>query len=152
MTYIVKSFLLLFFLSLCAAAIIVTPRFGSRTPAPAPRELYSVVNNQLSAFRAADFSRAYRNASTRVQQKFSLPQFENMIRRNYAGMMTETQRVEFGGVQTQGESAILQVFFFADRGETRAFLYTFVVEDGIWKIEGVEPVPIRRSRQTGLHV
>ena len=96
MTHIVKSFLLLFVVSLWAAAIIVTPRFARQTPAPAPRELYSVVNNQLTAFRAADFSRAYRNASTRVQQRFSLPQFERMIRRNYAEMMTETQRVEFG--------------------------------------------------------
>ena len=152
MTRIAKSILLLFFLSLCAAAIIITPQFARQPPVPAPRELYSVVNSQLTAFRAADFSRAYRNASTRVQQKFSLPQFENMIRRNYAEMMTETQRVEFGDVQAQGESAILQVFFFADSGQTRAFLYSFVVEDGVWKIEGVEPVPVVRSRQTGLHV
>ena len=152
MTHIVKSFLLLFFFSLCAAAIIVTPRFARQTPAPAPRELYSVVNNQLSAFRAADFSRAYRNASTRVQQKFSLPQFENMIRRNYAEMMKKTHRIEFGVVQTQGESAILQVFFFADNGEARAFLYSFVSEDGVWKIEGVEQMPMLRSRQVALHV
>jgi Domain of unknown function (DUF4864) len=152
MTQLFRSLLLLVAVSLCTAAIIVTPRFARQTPAPAPRELYSVVTNQLSAFRAADFSRAYRNASTRVQQKFSLPQFERMIRRNYAEMMIETQRVEFGLVQAQGESAILQVFFFAGNGDARAFLYTFVVEDGVWKIEGVEPIPILRSRQAGLHV
>ncbi len=152
MTTIVKSFLLLLFFSICAAAIIVMPRFGRQTPAPAPRELYSIVNNQLTAFRAADFSRAYRNASTRVQQKFSLPQFESMIRRNYAEMMRETQRVEFGVVQAQGDIAVLQVFFFADDGETRAFLYSFVVEDGVWKIEGVERTPVLRSRQVDLHV
>ena len=133
-------------------AIIVAPRFVRQTPAPAPRELYSVVNNQLTAFRAADFSRAYRNASTRVQQRFSLPQFERMIRRNYAEMMTGTQHVEFGVVEAQGESAILQVFFFANNGDARAFLYSFVIEDGVWKIEGVEPMPILRSRQAALHV
>jgi uncharacterized protein DUF4864 len=152
MTCIVKSFLLLFFFSLCAAAIIVTPQFATQTPAPAPREIYSVVNNQLTAFRSADFSRAYRNASTRVQQKFSLLQFENMIRRNYTEMMKKTQRVEFGVVQAQGESAVLQVFFFADDGEARAFLYSFVVEDRVWKIEGVERTPVLRSRRPGLHV
>lgn len=152
MTYIVKSFLLLFFFSLCTAAIIVTPRFGRQTPAAAPRELYSVVNNQLTAFRAADFSRAYRNASTRVQQKFSLPQFESMIRHNYAAMMGKNQRVEFGVLQAQDESAVLQVFFFAEDGQARAFLYSFVVEDGVWKIEGVESIPMLRSRQVGLHV
>ena len=152
MTQIVKSFLLLFFFSLCAAAIIVTPQFARQTPAPAPRELYSIVSNQLSAFRAADFSRAYRNASTRVQQKFSLPQFENMIRRNYAEMMKDTPRIEFGAVQTQGENAMLQVFFFPERGDARAFLYSFVIEDGVWKIEGVERLPMSRSRQVRLYV
>jgi hypothetical protein len=152
MTHIVKSFLLLVAVSLCTAAIIVTPRLARQTPAPAPRELYSVVNNQLTAFRAADFSRAYRNASTRVQQRFSLPQFERMIRRNYAEMMTETQHVEFGVVEALGESAILQVFFFANNGDARAFLYSFVIEDGVWKIEGVEPMPILHSRQAALHV
>ena len=152
MTQIGKSFLLLFFLSLCTAAIIVTPRFARRTTMPAPRELYSVVNNQLNAFRADDFSRAYRNASTRVQQEFSLPQFESMIRRNYAEVMKETQRVEFGVGRTQGESAILQVFLFSNTGEAHAFLYTFVVEDGVWKIESVDPMPIMRSRQVDLRV
>jgi hypothetical protein len=152
MTGIVKSFLLLFFLSLCAASIIVTPPFVRQTHAPAPRELYSVVNNQLTAFRAADFSRAYRNASTRVQQKFSLPQFENMIRRNYSEMIREKQHVEFGVVHAQGRSAILQVFFFPEGGQAHAFLYTFVIEEGVWKIEGVEPVPVLRSKWVGLHV
>lgn len=152
MTHIVRSFLLLVAFSLCTAAIIVTPRVVRQIPAPAPRELYSVVNNQLIAFRAADFSRAYRNASARVQQRFSLPQFERMIRRNYAEMMTETRHVEFGILEAQGDSAILQVFFFAHNGEARAFLYSFVIEDGVWKIEGVEPMPILRSRQTALHV
>ncbi len=151
MTRIAKSFLLLCVFSLWAAALIVTHQLARETPAPAPRELYSVVGNQLSAFRAADFSRAYRNASSRVQQKFSLSQFERMIRHNFVEL-TETPRVEFGFVQTEGESAILQVFFFAGSGAARAFLYTFVVEDGVWKIEGIEPMPILRSRQTGLHV
>jgi uncharacterized protein DUF4864 len=152
MTQIIKSFLILLVFSLCAAAIMMTPPFGRQTPAPAPRELYSIVNNQLIAFRAADFPRAYRNASTRVQQKFSLPQFENMIRRNYAEMMTKTGRVEFGVVRAEGVNALLPVFFFADNGEAHAFIYTFVAEDGVWKIEGVEPMPVFRSKQAGLLV
>ena len=151
MTRIAKSCLLLFFFSLCAAAIMIGYRAPNPAITPAPRELYSVVNNQLAAFRTADFSRAYRNASTRVQQKFSLPQFEGMIRRNYAEMI-ERQRVEFGLVQVRGETAILQVFFFAEDGKARSFLYSFVAEDGTWRIEGVEQVQLPQSRQAGLHI
>jgi hypothetical protein len=153
MTRTAKSSWLLFFLSLCAAALMITQALRCRTPAPAPRELYSVVNSQLAAFRAADFLRAYRNASSGVQQKFSLPQFENMIRRDYAEM-TQKHRVEFGFVQVEGSTALVQVFFFAQDGSVRPFLYNLVAEDDTWKIEGVEPMRVSRPRQVlaGLHV
>jgi hypothetical protein len=151
MNHIAKSSLLVFFFSLCAAAVVVTHEFDRYIPAPRTHELYSVVNSQLAAFRAADFSRAYRNASSAVQQKFSLPQFEKMIRRDYSAM-TETHRVEFGFVQVQGATALVPVLFFAEAGSTHASLYNLVAEDGIWKIEGVEPMPIARLRPAGLHV
>jgi hypothetical protein len=153
MTRIAKSSLLLFFFSLCATAIFVTHDLRSRTPPPLPRELYSVVSNQLAAFRASDFSRAYRNASSGVQQKFSLSQFENMIRRNYAEML-QSHRVEFGFIQVQGASALVQVFFFGEDGSVQSFLYSLVGEDETWKIEDVEPGRVSRPRQhmTGLHV
>lgn len=153
MTRATKSFLLLFFFSLCAAAIIFTNQLRNRTPVPAPHELYSVVSNQLVAFREADFSRAYRNASSAVQQKFSLPQFENMVRRNYAAM-TQTHRVEFGFVRVQGANAFVQVFFIAENGSIQPFLYSLVAEDDTWKIEGVEPIRVSRPGPSlsGLHI
>lgn len=130
--------------------MIVTHEVAQRAPTPPPRDVYSVVNSQLAAFRAADFPRAYRNASSVVQQKFSLPQFENMIRRNYSEM-TQRQRVEFGFVRVEKGTAFVQVFFFAGDGSARAFLYSLVAEDQNWKIEGVERILIPRSRPAGLH-
>ena len=152
MKRLTKAFLLTFFFSLCAAAVIVTHRLSERVPVPAPRELYSVVNKQLAAFRASDYGRAYRNASSDVQQKFSRQQFESMVRRNYSAM-TENHRVEFGLVQTEGATALVQVFFFGEDGSVEAFLYSLVAEDGVWKIEGVEPIQVPRDRQIfpGLH-
>jgi hypothetical protein len=151
MTRIAESSLVVFFFSLCAAAVIVTHNFDRHVPAPHTHELYSVVNSQLAAFRAADFSRAYRNASSAVQQKFSLPQFESMIRRDYSAI-TETHRVEFGFVQVQGSTALVPVFFFDKAGRAQSFIYSLMAEDGVWKIEGVEPVRVLRPRQVGLHI
>jgi len=151
MTRAAKSSLLFYLYSLCAAAMIVTHDLRRQTLAPAPHELFLVVNNQLAAFRASDFSRAYRNASSGVQQKFSLRQFENMIRRNYAEM-TQLRRVEFGFVQAEGASALVHVFFFPPDGSVRPFLYSLVAEDKTWKIEGVEAMRIFPPRQIGLHV
>jgi len=104
-----KAALLLSSFILCASAIFATNRLRERTPAPAPRDLYSVVNDQLSAFRADDFRSAYRYAASRVQQKFTPEQFETMIRANYPEM-ARTGRVEFGSIQVRDASASVQAF------------------------------------------
>ncbi len=72
-----------------------------------------------------------------MQEKFTLPQFAAMVRRNYAEM-TNAARVEFGAVTVEGGSALVQVFFFAQDGSARVFFYSLISEDEKWKIGGVE--------------
>ena len=148
-----KSSLLLFFFSLWTAAILVTHTIRTRTPAPAPHQLYSIVSSQLAAFRAADFSSAYCYAASGVQHKFSLPQFAAMIRHDYAEM-ARAEHVEFGSVKIEGANAAVQVFFFDPQGNVRGFLYTLIAEDNVWKIEGVDAMPLIPAghRLAGLHI
>ncbi|CAN5451238.1 hypothetical protein BH18VER2_BH18VER2_08160 [soil metagenome] len=147
-----KISFLLFFFALCGVAIVVTHLHRKETPAPAARELYSIVNRQLSALRSDDFDSAYRHAASEVQQKFSREQFELMIRRDFSSM-TEPQRIEFGDVQVAGGSAIAQVFLTAPDGAMRGYLYSFTAEADGWKIDGVQSFgaqPLRRPRGTQL--
>lgn len=146
MTRLAKASLLLFFFSLCGVAAFVTHRWNERRPPPQPRELFAVVNDQLAAFRASDFPGAYRYSSTGVQQKFTLAQFEEMVRRNYAEMANAT-RVEFGSVKIEGRSAVVQVFFFRRDGSVRTFLYSLLSEEGQWRIGGVQEIEEDRSSQ-----
>ena len=139
MSRLLKASLLLFFFSLCGAAFFVAHRVEERRPAPAPHDLFAVVNDQLAAFRAADFPGAYRHAATGVQQKFTLPQFEQMVRWNYSAL-SQARRVEFGSVRVEGVNAIVQVFFFNADGRVRSFLYNLVAEGGGWKIDAVQEV------------
>lgn len=146
MTSLAKGSLLTFFFSLCGAAFIVSHQVREKTPPSLPHALYAVVNDQLTAFRAADYTSAYSYAATGMQQKITLPQFERMVRRNYAHM-AEARRVEFGSVRQDGGTASVQVFFFAAGGDVRSFVYTLTIEDAAWKISGVEEVDTwRRSR------
>ena len=152
MNRLVKISLLIFFFALCGAAIVATHLARERTPTPAAKELYSIVNRQLFALRSDDFDSAYQHASSGVQQKFSRAQFELMIRRDFWSM-TEAQRVEFGAVQVAGGAALVQVFLTAPDGTMRGFLYSFTAEPAGWKINGVQPIgpqPVRRPR--GLHI
>lgn len=152
MSRLLKTSLLLFFFALCAAATVLTYRARERTPAPAAHDLYSVVNRQLSAFRAADFDSAYRQAAAGVQERFSRSQFELMIRRDFSSM-TEAAQVEFGAVQAAGAGALVQVFLIAPDGGTRVYLYSFTSERDGWKIDGVQPLgPQPARRLPGLRL
>ena len=151
MTPLAKGSLLTFFFSLCGAAFIISHHARARTPAPVPHALFSVVNDQLTAFRAADYASAYAYAANGMQQKFTLPQFERMVRRNYTHL-AEARRVEFGDVRVEGRSATVQVFFFTRGGSMRTFLYSLTAEGDVWKISGVDelrlPQPSRKPAGT----
>jgi hypothetical protein len=147
-----KILFLLFFFALCGAAVIVTSNSRRHTPAPAAKDLFAIVNTQLSALSADDFGSAYRHAASVVQQKFSLPQFESMIRRDFSSM-TQARRVEFGAVHVAGAAALMQVFLITPDGVTHGFLYSFTNESDGWKIDGVESLGLQPTqRLRGLHV
>ena len=153
MTRTIKASLLFFFLSLCGAAIFVTDQIHRQVPPPAPHELFAVVEKQLAAVRAADYPSAYRHAASGVQQKFTVPQFEAMIRRDYADM-TNAQRIEFGFVKVIGSAAVVQVSFVDESSSVRSFLYSLIAEGDSWKINGVQhmqTVPAGH-RSAGLHI
>jgi len=137
MTRSAKASLLLNFLLICGSAFVVTHQRHQRSPAPVPRELFAIVNQQLVAFRAADFQSAYRHAATGVQQKFTLAEFEDMVRHNYPEMI-RARRVEFGLMKMEGSSAFVQVFFVGTNGVVHSFIYRLTNEDAVWKIDGVE--------------
>ena len=153
MTRIAKASLLLFFFSLCSSALVVTHHLRQHTPAPLPRELFTVVNDQLAALRASDYVSAYRHAATGVQQKFTMPQFEAMVRQSYADM-SRGYRVEFGSAKVEGAAAFVQVFFISQDGAVRSFLYSLTAERKLWKISGVHELSLSpmSTRLSGLHV
>jgi len=153
MVRLLKGALLFLSLAVCGSAVFVTDQIRRRVPPPAPHELFAVVEKQLAAFRAADYTRAYRYAASGVQQKFTMPQFEAMVRREY-GEMAHAQRVEFGFVRVAGAAAVVEVFFVEENGWTRAFLYSLSAEGGTWKIDGVQPMESKPPGCSvpGLHI
>ncbi|HEY2139433.1 MAG TPA: DUF4864 domain-containing protein, partial [Chthoniobacterales bacterium] len=144
----IKATLLFCIFALCGAAMVVTHETRQHAAPPAPHQLFAIVEQHLSAFRSADYSSAYRQASSEVQQRFTPPQYEALIRRDYAEV-AGAQRIEFGFVKVEGASAVVQVFLRDNGGSIRAFLYSFVAETDGWKINGVQPM---QPTPRGLHV
>ncbi|MDB6155090.1 MAG: hypothetical protein JWL90_3543 [Chthoniobacteraceae bacterium] len=122
--------------AICGAAAVV--RSGLEFPRqPArPAELYEVVWQQISAFRTADYSRAYQQVSTTFQERFDIQAFAELVRTDYPDLL-RAQHVEFGGAQIAGHHALIQVYFVLGDGDVVPVLYGLVNEEHRWKIDGV---------------
>ncbi|MFL6531149.1 MAG: DUF4864 domain-containing protein [Chthoniobacterales bacterium] len=144
MTHRTKAAVLFLLFLICGVGFVVTQRLREQLPAPAPHELFAIVNEQLSAVRLSDFRGAYRYAAAGVQQRFTLPQFEKMIRRRYPEM-PRGSRVEYGQVKVRGSSAAVQVFVLDADGSVRSFLFSLTREDESWKVDGLEESPDSRA-------
>lgn len=147
-----KAALLFLLLLVCGVGFFVTQKMREQLPPPAPHDLFAIVNQQLTALRSADFQSAYRHAASAVQQRFTLPQFERMVRERYPEMV-RGYRVEYGVVKVQGSTAFVQVYLFASDDSVRSFLYSLTRETEGWKIDGVDELKGYRevSRLSGTH-
>ena len=148
-----KVGLMLFFFAVCATAAFVSYDGQRQSPPTRPVDLYSVVHSQFQAFQAADFPRAYQHASAGIREKFSVEQFAQMVRIDYAAII-EADRVEFGTTEIRGRRAVVQVFFVGEDGTLTPCIYSLVNENESWKIEGariLRRIP-RSERFDGIRV
>lgn len=136
MTFRGKITLVLFFLAVCATAVLVHTYDMRRSEQVKPVELFDVVRQQLAACRSDDFALAYRHASASVQNECSLDRFSSMTRNDFARVL-KAERVEFGPWQRQGRRAQVEVFFISREGGVIPCIYAFTCEGEAWKIDSV---------------
>jgi hypothetical protein len=130
-----KIALVLLAIAVCGTAPLARYWLRHRVENVSPAELYQVVYNQFSAVRTADFTRAYWQASSGIQQKFNRDQFTEMIRRECPGL-DRAERIEFGLVRSREQHALIQVFFIDRDGAVTPAIYSLIHEGEDWKIDG----------------
>jgi len=126
--------------ALCGVAALFQAVIERRWQSTPPAELYSVVSQQLSAFRADDFPAAYRQVSMGFQEKFNIESFAELARTDYP-MLLRAVRVEFGQVRFHGRQAFIPAYFIMPEGDVVPCVYTLVREDDAWKIDGTRVLP-----------
>lgn len=105
-------------------------------------EVRAVVEAQLKAFQNGDYGAAYEFASAGLQQKFTVPLFERLIRRGYPALPRHT-RAELGIGREAGKDRVaIVVSVYDGRGRQTDYLYLLVGQSDGWRIEGVEAVPV----------
>jgi hypothetical protein len=100
---------------LCAAAIFVTDHVRRLVPPPGPHSFC----RRAAGRRAEDYSSAYRHTASEIAAKFTVPQFEAMIRRDYGDMMN-AQRVNLNFLKIIGSAAVVR--FLHQRKRFGAFI------------------------------
>jgi hypothetical protein len=101
-----------------------------------PTELFAVIWDQVSAFRADDYARAYQQVSMGFQERFNIEAFKELIHSDYPPVRF-ADRIEFGAVRWDGQHAVVPVYFFLPEGDVIPCFYSFIHEEGVWKIDGV---------------
>ena len=142
-------------IAIAAAAAVVAP--GACNP-PNPRadvgagvavaqatRAVDTVLAQIDAFKRADFTAAYRFASSTIKQQFDREAFERMVRGGYPEIAAPTEaRVLGQGAASAGrEYVVLRVQ--GKSGTAVEALYELVQEDGDWKIDAVVTRPAREA-------
>lgn len=121
----------------CVMATLFQRAMEQRWQATPPGEIYDVVWKQLSAFRADDYSGAYRHVSMSFQEKFNFEAFADLVRTDYPSLVRAT-RVEFGAIRFEGQNAYIPVYFFLPEGDVVPCVYGLVREEDGWKIDSAK--------------
>lgn len=99
------------------------------------KEIVTVIDAQLAAFRKGDAAKAYSYAAADLRAQKPLNVFTAIVRENYPEIWAST-RAEPGIVRDDGGRATVTVQVYAKSGEA-AYDFTLVKEKAGWRIHGV---------------
>ncbi len=122
-----------------------TPDAMPRPPAAHPvseavkKELTAVIDGQLDAFRANDYSKAFAYASSMIQGMFAPEDFEKMVKSAYP-VIAHSVSSEFGTMLDTGEQVVVSVRVQNADKQSVEYQYLLKKEAGGWKINGVAEV------------
>ena len=135
-----KVGLILCTFAVCGAAALVQRWREARPAFTHPAELYDVVLAQMSAFRDADYPRAYRVVSNGVQEKVNVETYADLARHDHTELRRAV-RIEFGSIRAEGRRALVPAYFFMPAGDIIPCAYSLVREEDGWKIDGLRVHP-----------
>jgi hypothetical protein len=103
------------------------------------KELRTVIESQLSAFRQDDYPEAYKFAASAMRSQVPLPAFERMVRRAYPEI-AQSESAHFGMMLDNGRFALVNVTITGATGRSLHYEYALQREHYGWKIAGVSEV------------
>ena len=108
--------------------------------------IQGVIDDQIAAFRADDFARAFGYAAPSIQGLFGTPSnFGRMVRQGYP-MVHRPAEVEYLDARPEGGGWSQEVLVTDAQGRLHVLRYAMVETEAGWRIAGVE---ILRAPEVG---
>ena len=99
------------------------------------KEIVTVIEAQLTAFRKGDVAKAYRFAAADLRAQKPLAMFTAIVKENYPEIWANT-RAEFGIVRDDGTHAKVTVQVYSKQTDA-AYDFSLIKEPAGWRIYGV---------------
>lgn len=126
-----------------AFALAAAMAAGQAAAQNAAADIRAVISEQIEAFKADDFARAFTYASPNIKRMFGDPaRFGRMVREGYP-MVWRPSEVRFSGLSEEGGRTIQSVLVKDAGGALFIVDYDMIAEGDGWRINGV------RVRRTG---
>ncbi|AGY60202.1 DUF4864 domain-containing protein [Gloeobacter kilaueensis] len=107
----------------------------TQSKAPVKKQIQSVIQAQLAAFRSGNYQKAYTYASVGIRRRFAAAAFAEMVRSAYPAI-ARSRTAQFGAILDDSEQAVAHVLV-EGTGDRVLYVYLLVRERGLWKIESV---------------
>jgi hypothetical protein len=134
----VKAILLVSFFLVCAGGVVITHFWQTERDAEVrSQEIYGTIMAHFKACQVDNFRQVYEDASTDIQKRFTLVQYETKLKSEYENI-GECSELQFGNLQVEGEQATVQIYFLNSEHRVTPALYNLVREKGIWRVENLE--------------
>jgi len=98
--------------------------------------LHAVIDGQLAAFRKDDYAGAYVFADGAIKARFSLEDFEHMVRTGFPAI-AHSASAKCGLSFDNGDEAVVNVRVFNADHESIDYQYTLRRDGEAWRITGV---------------
>ena len=102
-----------------------------------PKPLLEAVDGQLKALRDKEFDKAYKNyTSAEFRKNTTLAEFKQLVGKFKS--LSNNKLFQFQSFHVEDDIATLGGDALSEEGETIPVEYDFILEDGKWKILGIQ--------------
>lgn len=146
-----RGWLVVACLAVCAAGWLVEHARREQQAGATPAEVFSTVENQITAFSARDVDSAWRLCSAEYQARISPMEFGETVAGAFPSA-ARLSRVELAETRLEGDRALVRAVLILKSGGSQTGEFELVHEEGHWRVNHARMRPVEAARGAGMRL